>query len=119
MRHAFTAVREKAATLRARTHLSIRFGKLNHCTLDDSNPIGAKCLEDAVIPPGHHGPLIDRCWPARCANSIVAPEHLPIWQAEHDSLTRLRTLPALPSNRRRMIEEQVRDVEIALNRDTP
>ncbi|MGX9228945.1 hypothetical protein ACWV95_27480 [Streptomyces albus] len=96
MRQAFAAVREKAEALRAcgkaqrgdilvehgllkRTRLSIRFGKLNHCTLDENNPVGAKCLEDAVVPPGHRGPLIDRCQPARCGNSIIAPEHLPIW----------------------------------------
>jgi hypothetical protein len=90
MRLAFAAVREKAEALRAsgkahrgdirvehgllkRTHLSIRFGMLNHCTLDENNPVGAKCLEDAIVPPGHRGPLIDRCQPARCSNSIIAP----------------------------------------------
>jgi hypothetical protein len=33
-----------------RTRLSVRFGKLNHCTMDDANPVGARCLEDAVVP---------------------------------------------------------------------
>ncbi|MEU5637482.1 hypothetical protein ACH47C_33595 [Streptomyces rishiriensis] len=98
------------------THLSIRFGKLNHCTLDENNPVGAKCLEDATVPPGHRGPLIDRCQPARCGNSIIAPEHLPIWQAEHASLTKLRSLPALPANRKALIDQQIRDVEIALTK---
>lgn len=131
MRLAFAAVREKAESLRAsgkaqrgdirvehgllkRTHLSIRFGKLNHCTLDENNPVGAKCLEDAIVPPGHRGPLIDRCQPARFSNSIIAPEHLPIWEAEHTSLTRLRSLPALPASRRALIDQQIREVEIAL-----
>jgi integrase len=133
MRLAFAAVREKAEALRAtgkaqrgdirvehgllkRTHLSIRFGKLNHCTLDENNPVGAKCLEDAIVPPGHRGPLIDRCQPARCSNSIIAPEHLPIWQAEYASLTKLRSLPALPANRRALIDQQIRDVEVALTK---
>lgn len=26
-----------------RTRLSLRFGKLNHCALDETNPVGAKC----------------------------------------------------------------------------
>ncbi|MGW0673219.1 hypothetical protein [Streptomyces sp. NPDC002746] len=133
MRSAFAAVREKAEALRAngkaqrgdvrvehgllkRTHLSIRFGKLNHCTMDENNPVGAKCLEDAIVPPGHRGPLIDRCQPARCSNSIIAPEHLPIWKAEHDSLSRLRDQPRLPPNRRAAIDEQIRDVELALRK---
>ncbi|MGW1957593.1 hypothetical protein ACWCPI_33380 [Streptomyces sp. NPDC001920] len=132
-RFAFAAVREKAEALRAsgkaqrgdirvedgllkRTHLSIRFGKLNHCTLDENNPVGAKCLEDAIVPPGHRGPLIDRCQPARCSNSIIAPEHLPIWQAEHASLTKLRSLPTLPANRKALIDQQIRDVEIGLTK---
>ncbi|MFJ4526529.1 hypothetical protein ACIP4Y_37435 [Streptomyces sp. NPDC088810] len=132
MRSAFAAVREKAEALRAngkaqrgdirvehgllkRTHLSIRFGKLNHCTMDENNPVGAKCLEDAIVPPGHRGPLIDRCQPARCSNSIIAPEHLPIWKAEHDSLSRLRDQPRLPPNGA-AIDEQIRDVELALRK---
>lgn len=97
-----------------RTRLSIRFGKLNHCTLDENNPVGAKCLEGTVVPPGHRGPLIDRCQPTRCANSIIAPEHLPIWRSEHASLNSLRNLPALPANRRALINQQIRDVETAL-----
>ncbi|MET7928311.1 hypothetical protein ABZT43_30865 [Streptomyces sp. NPDC005349] len=133
MREAFAAVRERAEALRAsgkarrgdilvehsllkRTRLSIRFGKLNHCTLDENNPVGAKCLEDTTIPPGHRGPLIDRCQPARCSNSIIAPEHLPIWRTEHTSLTKLRNLLALPTNRKALIDQQLRDVEIALTR---
>lgn len=61
MRETFAAIRDKAADIRAtnqaqrgdlrveldllrRTRLSVRFGKLNHRTMDDANPIGAKCL---------------------------------------------------------------------------
>lgn len=29
-----------------KTRLSIRFGKLNHCTFDETNPTSAKCLQD-------------------------------------------------------------------------
>ncbi|WP_329272426.1 hypothetical protein [Streptomyces pseudovenezuelae] len=85
-------------------------------TLDGNNPADAKCLEDAIVPPAHRGPLIDRCQPARCGNSIITPEHLPIWQAEYASLTQLRSLPALSANRRALIVQQIRDVEIALTK---
>lgn len=81
MRTAFAAVRAQADTLRTtgqaqhgdirveydllrRTRLNIRFGTLNHCTLND-DPTGAKCLEEAVVPEGHRGPMLDRCQPAR------------------------------------------------------
>ncbi|WP_250570028.1 hypothetical protein [Streptomyces sp. CJ_13] len=99
-----------------RTRVSIRFGKLNHCTMDDANPTGAKCLENAVIPDGHQGPLIDRCAPSRCANSVIAPSHLPIWTAEHATLTNLLATPKLPPGRRALLTEQLREVDLILRR---
>ncbi|MCT9092579.1 hypothetical protein N4G70_27455 [Streptomyces sp. ASQP_92] len=132
MREAFAAVREKAADLRAtgkaqrgdirvehdllrRTRFSVRFGKLNHCTMND-DPIGAKCLEEAVVPEGHRGPLLDRCQPSRCANSIIGPEHLPIWTAERTSLNRLRADPKLPTNRRVLLDTQLGEVNLMLKK---
>lgn len=133
MREAFAAVRAKAEALRAtnqaqrgdlrvehdllrRTHLSIRFGKLNHCTLDDNNPVGAKCLEEAVIPDGHKGPLIDRCQPARCANSIIAPTHLPIWTAERAALQGLLANSKVPPNRRALLTEHLKEVNLVIRK---
>ncbi|GLV83319.1 hypothetical protein Slala03_30080 [Streptomyces lavendulae subsp. lavendulae] len=121
MREAFAAVRETAAELRAtgkaqrgdlrvehdllqRTRFSVRFGKLNHCTMKDDDPVGAKCLEGAIAPTGHRGPLLDRCQPSRCANSILGPEHLPIWTAERSSLNRPRADPKLPANSRALLD---------------
>ncbi|MFF7656449.1 hypothetical protein ACFZCY_42655 [Streptomyces sp. NPDC007983] len=77
MREAFAAVRQKAEELRAtgqaqrgdirvehsplrRTRFSIRFAKLNHCTMNDDDPSDTKCFEDAVVPEGHRhsaGPM--------------------------------------------------------------
>jgi hypothetical protein len=114
-RHSEGTFASNTAYSSARTCRSV-FGKLNHCTLDENNPVGAKCLEDAIVPPGHRGPLIDRCQPARCSNSIIAPEHLPIWKAERDSLRRLRDQPRLPPTRRAAIDEQIRDVELAIRK---
>lgn len=68
------------------------------------------------MPPEHRGPLIDRCQPAHCSNSIIALEHLPIWRAEHASRTKLRSLPTLPANRRALIDQQIRDIEVALTK---
>ncbi|SCD57680.1 hypothetical protein GA0115239_103742 [Streptomyces sp. BpilaLS-43] len=133
MRETFQAVREKAEELRStgqaqrgdirvefdllrRTKFSIRFGKLNHCTMDDDNPAGAKCIEDAVVPAGHRGPLHDRCRPSRCSNSFVTIEHIPIWRAEHGSLTRLRSTPKIAPARKASLDAQLRDVEIVLKK---
>ncbi|GAA2255234.1 hypothetical protein GCM10010402_08130 [Actinomadura luteofluorescens] len=97
--------------------ISIRFGTLNHCTLDENNPVGAKCLEGTVkIPEGHRGPLVDRCQPGRCANSIIGPEHLPIHKAEKSSLLRLRQDTKLPEGRRALIDRQLAEVQAVIDR---
>ncbi|MEU8971646.1 hypothetical protein AB0D11_20645 [Streptomyces monashensis] len=133
MRETFQAVREQAEELRStgqaqrgdirveydllrRTKFSIRFGKLNHCTMDDDNPVGAKCIEDAVVPAGHRGPLHDRCRPSRCSNSFVTIEQIPIWRAEHGSLTRLRSTPKIGRDRKESLDTQLRDIEIVLKK---
>ncbi|MFD6968205.1 hypothetical protein [Streptomyces sp. NPDC059949] len=133
MREAFAAVRQQAETLHStgkaqrgdirvefdllrRTRISIRFGKLNHCTMNDTDPVGAKCLEEAVVPQGHRGPLLDRCQPSRCANSVLGPEHLPIWQAERSSLINLLDTPKIPKNRRALLDAQLQDVELMIKR---
>ncbi|MFE2089830.1 hypothetical protein [Streptomyces sp. NPDC059460] len=133
MREAFAAVRQKAEELRVtgqarrgdkrvehdllrRTRFSIRFGKLNHCTMNDDDPVGAKCIEDAIVPEGHRGPLPDRCQPSRCANSVIGPEHLPIWKAEHDSLTMLAEDPSLPKNRRALLNAQLHEASLVIKK---
>lgn len=136
LRTTFDAVTEAADTLRAngqaqhgdsrveyellrKTRFSIRFGKLNHCTMDDANPAGAKCIEDAIVPDGHTGPLIDRCQPGLCANSFIAPEHIPIWSAERESLAKLQQAPKLGQCRREALQLQLDQTEDVLRRVTP
>jgi hypothetical protein len=94
-----------------KARISLRFGKLNHCLFDDNNPAGAKCLESAIVPPGHRGPLIDRCQPGRCANSLITGEHLPLWQAERHNLLTLLETPKLAFCRRAALQQQLDDVE--------
>jgi hypothetical protein len=84
---------ERALLRKAR--ISIRFGVLNHCVMDENNPVGALCLENAVVPEGHKGPLHDRCRPDRCANSVISPEHVPIWASERRTLLTLIDTPRL------------------------
>lgn len=102
-----------------KVRISIRFGKLNHCTLDEADPTGAKCLEEAAIPPGHQGPLIERCQPARCANSVIGPEHLPIWRTEENTLLTLLDTPKLAPCRKAQLQRELDDVRIVIRKATP
>ncbi|MDR7277603.1 hypothetical protein [Catenuloplanes atrovinosus] len=65
-----------AHDLLRKARIPLRFGTLNHCLFDDADPAGAKCLENAIVPPGHRGPLIDRCSPA-AAPTASSPAHTP------------------------------------------
>lgn len=99
-----------------KAHISIRFGVLNHCAMDDNNPAGAACLEAAIVPAGHKGPLHDRCRPDRCANSIIGPEHVPIWAAERRTLLTLIDTPGVSSCRRETLQRELSTVEAILDK---
>lgn len=105
---------ERALLRKAR--ISLRFGTLNHCAFDETNPAGAVCLEKAIIPPGHKGPLQDRCRPDRCANSIIGPEHLPIWATEKHTLLTLLDTPKLSPCRKEALQRELADVETVLRK---
>lgn len=98
------------------TRLSIRFGVLNHCVMDENNPAGAACLENAVVPPGHRGPLQDRCRPDRCANSVIGPEHIPVWASERQTLLNLIDSPRLAPCRQATLQRELSDVEAILHK---
>jgi hypothetical protein len=99
-----------------KTRLSIRFGTLNHCVMDENNPAGAACLDNAVIPQGHQGPLQDRCRPDRCVNSVIGPEHLPIWATERQTLLTLIDTPSLPASRKALLQRELDDVDAVLSK---
>jgi hypothetical protein len=84
--------------------------------MDDANPAGANCLENAITPEGHRGPLIDRCQPGRCANSIIAPAHLPIWKAEEHTLLTLLATPKAAPGRRAQLQQQLDDVRAVIRK---
>jgi integrase len=99
--------------------ISLRFGKLNHCAMNDADSAGAKCLENVTAPDGHRGPLIDRCQPGRCANSVIAPEHLPIWRTEQHSLLTLLDTPMIAPGRRAQLRQQLDDVRAVIRKAKP
>ncbi|MFD6337927.1 integrase [Streptomyces sp. NPDC060131] len=101
-----------ADTLLRTTRIHIRFGMLNNCTADHTNPVGAVCLENAIIPEGHVGPLDERCRPDRCANSMIGPEHLPIYDSHQRTQLQLINNPSMPACRRDLAE---RELDIARN----
>ncbi|WP_328493500.1 hypothetical protein OHS59_12610 [Streptomyces sp. NBC_00414] len=79
-------------------------------TFDQNNPDGAKCIEKAILPAGHTGPLIDRCQPGRCHNSAIAPDHLKIWQSEETGLLTLLNTPKIAPCHREQLNHQLHDV---------
>ncbi|MFJ3301413.1 integrase [Streptomyces bacillaris] len=96
--------------------VSIRFGTLNNCLFDAANPVGAVCLENTVIPPGHTGPLPDRCRPDRCGNSVIGPQHVEIWDSEERSLTRLLETRRLAPGHRAALEQQQSEAQAVLRK---
>jgi hypothetical protein len=105
---------ERALLLKAR--ISLRFGTLNHCAFDETNPASAACLENAIQPPGTKGPLIDRCRPDRCANSVIAPAHLPIWDSQQRTLLTLIDTPGLPAARKECLRRELTQVNAVLRK---
>ncbi|MGW8992533.1 integrase [Streptomyces zhihengii] len=101
-----------AETLLRTTRIHIRFGMLNNCTADHANPVGAVCLENAIVPEGHTGPLDERCRPDRCANSMIGPEHLPIYDSHQRKQLQIINSPSTPACRRDLAE---RELEITRN----
>lgn len=96
-----------ADTLLRTTRIHIRFGMLNNCTADHNNPVGAVCLENAIVPEGHVGPLDERCRPDRCANSMIGPEHLPIYDSHQRKQLELINTPSVPRCRRDLAEREL------------
>ena len=96
--------------------ISLRFGTLNHCAFDEQNPAGAVCLENAIVPAGHQGPLQDRCRPDRCGNSVITPAHLPLWESERRALLTLIDTPGLASCRHDALRRELAEVDAVLDK---
>ncbi|MCJ1676187.1 integrase [Streptomyces sp. APSN-46.1] len=118
-----------AATVRARhgdtrvetdllgkARITIRFGILNNCLFDERHPAGAVCLENAVVPDGHTGPLEDRCRPDRCPNSMITSEHAQLYEAHHRTQLNLLQTPGLPACRKALITREAERAEAVLHK---
>ncbi|MEU3312796.1 hypothetical protein ABZ743_09075 [Streptomyces sp. NPDC006662] len=99
-----------------KTRVTIRFGTMNNCLYDDTNPSGAVCLEHAVVPPGHTGPLHNRCRPDRCGNSMIGIEHIPIHDSHRRTQLKLLQTPRLPACRKQLITRELERVEAILDK---
>ncbi|WP_202519747.1 hypothetical protein [Streptomyces sp. SID1034] len=95
-----------AEALLRTTRIHIRFGMLNNCTADHTNPVGAAALRTRV-PEGHSGPLDERCRPDRCANSMIGPEHLPIYDSHQRKQLQMINSPSTPACRRDLAEREL------------
>lgn len=71
------------------------------------------------LPPEHRNPLIDRCQPARCANSVIDTEHLPIWRSEEYTLLTLLDTPKLAPHRKAQLQRELDDVQVVLRKAAP
>ncbi|MEU8934801.1 integrase [Streptomyces sp. NPDC048409] len=97
-----------------KARITIRFGMLNNCLFDEANPKGAICLENAVIPKGHTGPLEGRCRPDRCRNSMIGIEHVPIYDSHRRTQLKLLQTRRLPAARKALIHREVERVDAVL-----
>ena len=68
------------------------------------------------MPEGHKGPLHDRCRPDRCANSVIGPEHVPIWASERRTLLKLIDTPGLSPCRKEALQRELSTVETILDK---
>jgi hypothetical protein len=97
-----------------KARITIRFGMLNNCLFDEANPKGAVCLENAVIPAGHTGPLEGRCRPDRCRNSMIGIEHVPIYDSHRRTQLKLLETRRLPAARKAVIRREVERADAVL-----
>lgn len=80
---------------------------LSNCTADQTNLVGAVCLENAIILEGHTGPLDERCRPDRCANSMIGPEHLPSYDSHQRKQLEIINNTVVPRCRRDLAEREL------------
>jgi hypothetical protein len=103
-------------SLLRKARITIRFGALNNCMFDEANPSGAVCLENSIVPPGHTGPLEERCRPDRCHNSMIGVEHVPIYDSHRRTQLKLLDTPRLTPVRRALITRELERTEAVLKK---
>lgn len=92
--------------LRKRTG-KVHIGILNDCHFD---PLYARCLRARGIEHAD-GPIIPACEPGRCANALIAAEHVPRWQQSLKQLKELRRDRKIPQHERERLGDEERRIE--------
>lgn len=87
---------------------TFRWGTINHCLGIAEQ---AACLDG--LPPGVSGQsmLPNRCQPTTCRNSVITPDHLPIWIAEENDLTSKLADRRMAPDTREQLENELRIVQ--------
>ncbi|KQH78456.1 integrase [Mycobacterium gordonae] len=88
----------------------IHFGPANACLYDEDV---ALCRRHAN--PEVRGPILGLCQPARCSNSVVGVEHLPVWISELQMLKQTIAGTRLSPPRRQALSDRQADVERVLD----
>ena len=65
---------------------TVHVGSLSYCVFNVSN---ALCLTEQEKSSPGASPAISMCSPDKCANSVIAPCHVPKWQGLLDEVRRL------------------------------
>lgn len=87
-----------------------QLGTFNHCLGDISQ---AKCLE-GLDDPDQYRPRMSECARATCRNSVIATEHLPLWEARRTELQLLLEDKKMASRHRALIEGELEEIGMAL-----
>ena len=90
----------------------LHIGPINDCHFTD--PRQARCLTRRGIE-NADGPIIAACQPSKCANAIVAGEHLPQWQAPVLQIDNLLEDRKVPKNERARLHQIRREYQTVID----
>jgi hypothetical protein len=90
----------------------LHIGPVNDCHFTD--PRQARCLARRGIE-NADGPIIAACQPSKCANAVVAREHLPRWQAPVLQIVNLLEDRKVPKNERARLQQIRREYQTVID----
>jgi hypothetical protein len=90
----------------------LHIGPVNDCHFTDARQ--ARCLARRGIE-NADGPIIAACQPSKCANAVVAREHLPQWQAPVLQIDNLLEDRKVPHNERARLQQIRREYQTVID----
>ncbi|MFZ0379126.1 MAG: hypothetical protein WCD11_29455 [Solirubrobacteraceae bacterium] len=90
----------------------LHIGPINDCHFTD--PRQARCLARRGVE-NADGPIIAACQPSKCANAVVAREHLPRWQAPVLQIDNLLEDRKVPKNERARLHQIQREYQTIID----